>query len=147
MKRKALVIVLVAVVVVSVATYIIGLQRELSELQSLIDDAKKVRITDFSSEYGWMYMGGMTGFIDFNISISNTGVNDVEGLTLEVRTVDNAHNSTRRLDVIRAGETVELQDGFVYGYPSGMGDSYMATLKLGGIVLDVQYLPAKITSQ
>jgi hypothetical protein len=136
LKIKVLAIILVAVVALSIGVWFFY-------SQTIQIYEPEVVITEFSSPYGWRYMGGMTGFIDFNITISNTGNSDVEGLTLEIVILNdngNPHNSTRRLDVLRSGETTEIQDGFIFGYESGFGRSYVATLKLGEIVLDERFL-------
>ncbi len=72
-KRKPSSIILTIVIVVSVATLLVyhisELQGRLNELQKLIDDGYKVKITKFSSKNGWMCMGGMTGFIDLNVTL------------------------------------------------------------------------------
>lgn len=119
------------------------LKQQLDLLQKLVNFEPEVLITNFSSPYGWQYMGGTKGFIQFNIAISNTGISDVEGLTLEIKRLnvdEDPLNITKKLDILHAGETIEIQASFVYDYGSGFRLSYVATLKLGEMILDVQYL-------
>jgi FtsZ-binding cell division protein ZapB len=119
------------------------LKQQLDLLQKRVNFEPEVLITNFSSPYGWQYMGGMTGFIQFNIAISNTGISDVEGLTLEIKRLnvdEDPLNITRKLAILHAGETTEIGADFVYSYELGFRLSYVATLKLGEMVLDVQYL-------
>ena len=148
MERKTLSIFLITVVVLSVATllahnHISELQEQLNELQKPIDDARKVMITEFSSPTGWWNPVGVAIAVNFNVTILNTGINDVEGIVLEIKT----HNfdedpltRTRAIGMLHAGETTIIQDTITIGMQSYLDEyynsSFVATLKLGNIVLD-----------
>ena len=148
MERKTLSIFLITVVVLSVATllahnHISELQEQLNELQKPIDDARKVMITEFSSPTGWWNPVGVAIAVNFNVTILNTGINDVEGIVLEIKT----HNfdedpltRTRAIGILHAGETTIIQDTITIGMQSYLDEyynsSFVATLKLGNIVLD-----------
>jgi hypothetical protein len=117
------------------------LRTQVYYLQKLIAKELVVEITEFSSPTGWMPLGGMTGFIELDLEISNSGILDVDGLTLEMKMLgyEDFKNRTINLDVLHVGETTEIKDWFIYGWEEGIGHSYEATLKLGEVVLDVQY--------
>lgn len=146
-KRIALAIILITVLVVSVATLLIHnhiseLQEQLSELQKPIDDARKVMITEFSSPTGWWNPVGITIAVNFNITILNTGINDVEGIVLEIKTLnfdENPLTRTRAIGILNAGERTIIQDTIIIGMQSYLDEyynsSFVATLKLGKVVL------------
>jgi hypothetical protein len=126
------------------------LQKQLGLLQKRIDYEPEVLIENFSSPYGWQNVVGMTIAITFNVTIRNTGISDIEGLTVEIKRFkvdEDPYNLTRKLDILHAGETTEFQDSFIVGwnlYFSNFHDrSLVATLKLGEVVLDVRYLLPK----
>jgi hypothetical protein len=148
-KKIAASAVIIVIVAASIAAWLINIQLSELQRQKKIEDAQKVCITRLSSPTGWMCMGGMLGFIELNVTISNTGVSDVERLMLEMKMLgrdkDPYHagfptNSTIKLDILHAGETTEIQHYFRYGWEEGIGCSYSATLKLDEIVLDIRYL-------
>ena len=148
MKRKALAIILIIVVVLSVATLLVHnhiskLQEQLNELQKPIDDARKVMITEFSSPTGWWNPVGVAIAVNFNVTILNTGINDVEGIVLEIKTHnfdEDTLTRTRAIGMLHAGETTIIQDTITIGMQSYLDEyynsSFVATLKLGNIVLD-----------
>lgn len=118
-----------------------GLQEQLNELQKKIDNAAKVMITEFSSG-GWFNPVGVAMSADFNVTVSNTGIDDVEGLTLEIKRLnfdEDPYNITRKLDILHAGETTEIRDFIIISmdlyFDSFYHSSFVATLKLGGLVL------------
>lgn len=123
------------------------LQEQLDLLQKWIDDAPEVLITEFSSQYGWWNPVGVAVAVIFNITISNTGISDVEGLTLEVTRLnfdEDPYNITRKLGILHAGETTEIQDDIVISMDLYFAEfhnrSFVATLKLGEVVLYVRHL-------
>jgi hypothetical protein len=147
MNRTVLAIFLITVIAVSVAIFLIyhisGLQRQLYELQKPIDDARKLEITEFSSLSGWWNPVGVTMAVDFNITIFNTGVEDVDGAVLEINSLNftgDPLNRTRALGIVHAGETIEIRESFFIGLQSYIDEfynsSFVAALKLGNIVLD-----------
>jgi hypothetical protein len=148
MERKTLSIFLITVVVLSVATllahnHISELQEQLNELQKPIDDARKVMITEFSSPTGWWNPVGVAIAVNFNVTILNTGINDVEGIVLEIKTLnfdEDTLTRTRAIGMLHAGETTIIQDTITIGMQSYLDEyynsSFVATLKLGNIVLD-----------
>jgi uncharacterized protein YlxW (UPF0749 family) len=142
MKRTALAIVLITVSVLSIVTWFVHsqiselqaqnselhdqnrdlqdkndeLQEQLNELQKQIDDARNVMITEFSSLHGWWNLVGVTMAVELDITILNTGINDVEGLTLEIKRSnfdEDPFNRTRTLGILHAGETIEIQESIV----------------------------------
>jgi len=147
MKRKALAIILI-VIVVSIAALLVHnhiseLQRQLNELQKPIDNARKLKITEFWSPMGWWNPVGVTMAVDFNITIFNTGIEDVEGVVLEIKTVNYTEDPlirTRAIGIIDAGETIEIRESIFIGLQSYLDEfynsSFVATLKLGNVVLD-----------
>jgi hypothetical protein len=148
-KKIAASAVIIVIVAASIADWLINNQLSELQRQKKIEDAQKVCITRLSSPTGWMCMGGMLGFIELNVTISNTGVSDVERLMLEMKMLGRDKdpyyagfptNSTIKLDILHAGETTEIQHYFRYGWEEGIGCSYSATLKLDEIVLDIRYL-------
>jgi FtsZ-binding cell division protein ZapB len=127
------------------------LQEQLDLLQKRIDFSPEVLITEFSSAYGWLNLVGVAISIDLKITISNIGISDVEGLTLEIKRLnvdDDPHNVTIRLGILHAGETTE----FLYCYDLDWNvyvsefhnRSLEAALKLGEVVLDARhFLPSQ----
>jgi len=118
------------------------LQEHLNELHKQIDNAEKVMITEFSSPTGWRNPVGVAMDVVFNITITNTGTNDVEGLTLEIKRLnfeEDPFNITRKLDIIHAGETTELQEFIIISmdryFSEFYSSNFVATLKLGELAL------------
>jgi FtsZ-binding cell division protein ZapB len=180
MKRTALAIVLITVIVLSIATWFVHsqiselqnqisdlqaqnselrdqnrdlqdkndeLQEQLNELQKQIDDARNVMITGFSSLRGWWNPVGVAMVVDLDITILNTGINDVEGVTLEIKRSDfdeDPFNRTRTFGILHAGETIEIQESIVVSmdryFDEFYNSAFVATLKLGEVVLDVRTL-------
>jgi FtsZ-binding cell division protein ZapB len=118
------------------------LQEQLNELHKQIDDAEKVMITEFSSPTGWRNPVGVAMDVIFNITIMNTGTNDVEGLTLEIKRLnfdEDPFNITRKLDILHVGETTEIQEFIIISmdryFSEFYSSSFVATLKLGELAL------------
>jgi hypothetical protein len=106
-----------------------------------------VLITEFSSKDGWWNPVGVTLALDLNVTIANTGISDVEGLTLEIKRLnvdEDPYNITRKLDILHAEETTEIYDhiftGIDFFAAEFLNRSFVATLKLGDVVLDVRHL-------
>jgi uncharacterized protein YlxW (UPF0749 family) len=123
------------------------LQQQLDLLQKRINFEPEVQITKFSSQAGWMNVVGMTIAIGIDITISNIGISDIEGLTLEVKRLrvdEDPYNVTKKLDVLQAKEKTEIPVGLVEGWNTYFDEFHSrtleATLKLGDVVLDVRYL-------
>ena len=123
------------------------LQEQLTELQKQIDDAEKAMITEFSSPTGWRNPAGVAMDVIFNITIVNTGPSDIEGLTLEIKRLnfdEDPFNITRNLDILYAGETIEIQEFIIISMDIYFAEfyysSFVATLKLGELVLNMRTL-------
>jgi phosphate/sulfate permease len=119
------------------------LQQQLDLLQKRVNFEPEVEISKFSAPEGWQYIGGTTKMLDCIIVISNTGLIDLEGLTLEVQRRDleeEPKKVTYELNVFPAGETIEIQYTSTSNYDLGFDFSYVATLKFGEVVLDAKYL-------
>jgi len=126
------------------------LQEQLDLLQKRVDFSPDVIITKFSSKDGWWNPVGVTLALDLNITIENTGISDIDGLTLEIkrRSLDeDPYNITKRLDILYAGESAEIYDSIFTGIQFFAAEfrnrSFVATLKLGDVVLDEKYLLPK----
>jgi hypothetical protein len=133
-KRKILVIVTVTVIAILVASFFVytqinALQNQISELQtqnSELQDqntdlqnklylARYVRITDFKWFGGINHVAGGTLAFPVEVTVENTGVNDVSGLTLTVKvvyvgneTMAAWHPYVEQIEVIHAGEVLKL---------------------------------------
>jgi hypothetical protein len=121
-KRKALAIVLVAIIALALASWFVhsqfsALQNQISELQAQNKDlqeqldARKVMITEFSSR-GWWNPVGVTMAVDFKIKILNTGTSDVEGATLGIKRFgfdSDPFNITKTLGILLAGKQLRLK--------------------------------------
>jgi cell division protein FtsB len=169
-KMKILVISLITVLCVSIAGWFVtnsDLQQQITELQEQNRDLQEendelleqldllqkrldfnasVLITKFSSIYGWSNVVGMTIAMNFNVSVQNFGISDIEGLIVEVKRYgfgEDPSNQTIKLDVLYAGETIEFLSSFVLGWDSYFdnfhGQALTATLKLGEAILDVKH--------
>jgi len=127
------------------------LQEQLDLLQKRVDFSPYVQITQFSSKEGWWNPVGVTVALDFNVTIVNTGMSDIEGLTLEIRRLnvdEDPYNITRRLDILPAREKTEIYDhmflGMTFYFDEFINRSLVATLRLGDVVLDVRhFLPGQ----
>jgi FtsZ-binding cell division protein ZapB len=120
-----------------------GLQQQLDLQQKWLDYQPQVRITEFSGG-GWWNPVGVTLALDFTIKIYNSGISDVEGLTLEIKRYgfdEDPFAFTKKLDIL-AGNTTEIHHSIYMGlsdYDEYQNNAFVATLKLGDAVLDVGY--------
>ena len=138
MKRTALAIVLITVVVVSVVTLLI--HNHISELEKHIQIAKSVRIVDFSSP-GWWNPVGVWVMADFNVTIMNSCIYDAEQVIVEIRGLDfeeDPSNVTRSIGTLHAGEILSIQDTLNFGFNEFAEGSQclVATLKVGNDTVD-----------
>ena len=86
-----------------------GLQQQLDLQQKWLDYQPQVRITEFSGG-GWWNPVGVTLALDFTIKIYNSGISDVEGLTLDIKRYgfdEDPFAFTKKLDII-AGNITEI---------------------------------------
>jgi hypothetical protein len=158
LRTKILAIILVAVIALSLATWLVHnqiseLQAQNSELRNQLNHVNRVNITDFSSG-GWTNPVGVAMEIGFHVAILNTGINDVGGVTLEIKRLDldvDPFNITRTVGILHAGETTEIGELYIVisikQYADEFRDSeFVATLKLGDAILDVSS-PLQITER
>jgi hypothetical protein len=140
-KRKALAIFLVATIALSIAAWVI--YNQISELQNLI---KNVKIAEFEWESGFNPIVGLTLGNRVNVTVQNSGSDDISGLTLAVKLVYNgteletSKGFTEQIDTLRAGESLEIS-GWIYYYLSNWGlngAECISTLMWGKVVLDEQ---------
>ena len=140
LKIKVLAIILVAVVALSIGVWFFY-------SQTIQIYEPEVVITEFFSLGGWRNPVGVTLEVVFNVTVENTGISDIDGLTLEIKRLnleEDAYNITKRLDILHAGETTEIQDSIITGIDHYAAEflnrSFVATLKLGEVVLDERHL-------
>ena len=152
MKRKALALVLIIVIALTVASWLVyskiaelesqnrELQEQLKELQEQIES---VKITEFEWESGFNYLGALTLVNVANVTVQNSGAKNISGVTLTVRLVYNgselgySKGFTEKIAALHAGESLEIS-GWVR---SGLGNrpngtECISTLMWGKVVLD-----------
>ena len=157
-KKIATSAILIAIIAASIATWFVHtqiseLQAQNSELRNQLNQVNRVNITDFSSN-GWMNPVGVGIEIDFHVVILNTGINDVGGVTLEIKRLDldvDPFNITRTLGILHAGETTEIGQLYIVISIKQYADEFrysefVATLKLGDAILNVSS-PLQITER
>jgi regulator of replication initiation timing len=118
------------------------LKKQLNDLQNQTYRGLNVEITAFEWIGGYHHLGQVNLFQNFKVTIENMGNNNVSGLTLSVKLLSVGTNAkigeyTKQIDIIRAGQIVEIS-GFV-----SVGDigSYahtavgVITLTLGDVLL------------
>ena len=118
------------------------LQNQLIGRENMIDSAHNVKITKFKWVGPYMNVVGVTVIQDFNVTITNTGNNTVSGLTLSVEVFSVETNAkfaeqTQQIDVIRAGQIVEISSHIVVGPVGGVtySGTGVITLTLGDVLL------------
>lgn len=124
------------------------LQEQLNETQKLFDAASsRAMIIEFSSPWGWGNPVGVTMAVDFNITILNNGINDIEGLTLEIKRLNfdsDPFNITRTLGILHSGEIVAIREYLYISMDRYFAEfytsSFVTTLRLGDRILDEQTL-------
>jgi Na+-transporting NADH:ubiquinone oxidoreductase subunit NqrC len=144
MKTKIVVIIAVIVVlstIIASTTFVWQVQEQLNELGKQIEIAKSVKITDFSGS--WWNPVGVTVLADSNVTITNTGIYDAEGVIVEVRGFDpeferDSSNFVHTINALRAGETIVFEDTLGYGFNAFAVGSrcLVATLMVGNETVD-----------
>jgi len=136
-----IVILLVLAITFSIASWIIHSQ--MNQAQDLTD---KVRISNFNWRSGIDSAAGWEGIILrnlVNVTIQNSGSNNVSNLTLTVKLVYNGNEVihsegfSKNIDVLPAGESLKISE-YVYSYVSlrPEGAECISTLLQGSTVLD-----------
>lgn len=188
MKRKALAVVLIAIIALALASWFVynqfsalqnqmnklqtqnselqdqnadlqeqigELQDILAELQNKLDVARDVKITGFKWLGGFIPVVGLFLSCPIEVTVGNTGVNNVSGLNLTVRLVYvgtetevAGHPYVAQIDVIHAGETLKFSGDIWAGYGLFSADSAVCVIRLSlaDIVLDEWTRPLKPVS-
>jgi hypothetical protein len=88
---------------------------------------------------------GLTLINRVNVTVQNFGSNDVSGLTVTVELVYNgtelwgSEGFTKQVDVLRAGERLEISDWVYSGLSSrNIGTVCVSTLMKGNAILDLR---------
>jgi hypothetical protein len=161
MKRKTLAIVLITLIALAIITWLV--QNQTNPVKTNV-----VKIETFSLTGIWENIGGLSMTVPFNLTLHNTGINNVSGLNLSVAIFVNdtskieavvLTSSEERLDpdnfTLLAGEVQEVEGWIgttLYALElagaknisiggANSGWSYVATVKLGDEVLDEFRLP------
>jgi hypothetical protein len=122
------------------------LQNILAELQNKLNVARDVKITAFKWLDGsdWPVIGLYLSF-PIEVTIENTGVNNVSGLNLTAKLVYVGSETevagrayVKQIDIIHAGETLKFSGTIWAGWGLFSADSAVCviTLTLGDVVLD-----------
>jgi hypothetical protein len=120
------------------------LQNQLIELENMINITRDVKITDFEWSGGYHSLGQVNLFQNFKVTIQNMGNNNVSGLTLSVKllmavyTKDKIGEYTTQIDIIRAGQIVEIYGDVSVGVIGSYASTAVGvvTLTLGDVPLD-----------
>jgi hypothetical protein len=120
------------------------LQNQLIELENVINITRDVKITDFEWVGGYGSLGQVNLFQNFKVTIQNMGNNNVSGLTLSVKllmavyTKDKIGEYTTQIDIIRAGQIVEIYGDVSVGVIGSYASTAVGvvTLTLGDVPLD-----------
>ena len=153
--RIALTVVLIVIVALAVSTWITYDPNGKLQNQT---DTHDVKITAFSMDKGWENPGGLLLTCWFNITLSNMGFNDVDGLKLWVQMFVNdsevdvvndirgVYDNGSIIDALRAGEVREVRGELMYSLHVGgaidtigghpIGAAYVAKVTLDDVVLD-----------
>jgi uncharacterized protein YlxW (UPF0749 family) len=104
-----------------------------------------VRIIDSEFVSGFNPFVGLTLINRVNVTVQNFGSNDVSGLTVTVELVYNgtelwgSEGFTKQVDVLRAGERLEISDWVYSGLSSrNIGTVCVSTLMKGNAILDLR---------
>jgi hypothetical protein len=147
MKRTALALILIIVIVLSVASWLVYYQ--ISEPQNQ-NNTPKAKITAFTADMSWRGpVVGVTMDITFNVTVQNIGTNDINGtnITVERITADNDSSICsyyiENLTVLHPGETCQIK-AFIFTDVSHFyevtSSNFLACLKGNGTVLDERKL-------
>ncbi|MCL5876629.1 MAG: hypothetical protein M1540_02315 [Candidatus Bathyarchaeota archaeon] len=108
------------------------------------NDVYQVKIANFSSRNGWFCPGGVAMTVDFDVTIQNSGAQNVTNLTLLIKRtgVSNDNETLRSIQTLNvtSGGTVHTYDFVgtdVRQYCKEFYNStFTATISLNGVVLD-----------
>ena len=156
--RIALTVVLIVIVALAVSTWITYDPNGKLQNQT---DTHDVKITAFSMDKGWENPGGLLLTCWFNITLSNIGLDDFDGLKLRVQMFVNdskvdvlndihgVYDNGSIIDALRAGEVREVKGELMYSLHVGgaietigghpIGATYVAKVMLDGVVWDERW--------
>jgi uncharacterized protein YlxW (UPF0749 family) len=114
------------------------LLNQLIELENMIDIARDVKITDFEWIGGYHSLGQVNLYQGYRVTIQNKGNNTVSGLTLSVELLYGVGEDTTQINVIRAGQIVEIYRGVSVGTVGSYAHTAVGVIKLtlGDVLLD-----------
>ena len=119
------------------------LQNQLIELENMINITRDIKITNFEWLGGYHHLGQVNLFQNFKVTIENTGDNNVSGLTLSVKLLPVGTNAeideyTKQIDIIRAGQIVEISGIVSVGEIRSYAHTAVGviTLTLSDVLLD-----------
>lgn len=155
-KRKALAIVLIAIVALSLATWFIysqirELQNQIDELQAHHRNVDVARIVTVSNNTQWGNPVGMAMESWFTVTVRNDGSNTIEGLTLNL-TISGVSDeiydwwTSAPIGTIQSGKTSEAQISIILlnnGYENidnVVGHNAVIQLILNDKILDTSTL-------
>ena len=122
------------------------LQEQIDELQKIIN-TPKAKFVDFSSPTGWFNPVGVTMAIRFDVTIVNVGLNDIEGVIVEIswnNSEGDTFNRTRNLDTLESGEIVEFHEDLIISMDTYFAEFYhtnfIATISSDDTILDESIL-------
>jgi len=132
MKRKAVTLILITVITLSVVVWVVFSQIS----------APNVKITAFNWIRGFIPYAGLTFINEVKVTVENHGINEISGITLTVKLlnngteIDNYSAFVTQIETLNAGESREISGNIFWGLLSTKVTHRVCTLKLGDIVLD-----------
>ena len=109
----------------------------------MINITRDIKITDFEWLGGYHSLGQVNLFQNFKVTIKNMGNNNVSGLTLSVKLLPVGTNAeideyTKQIDIIRAGQIVEISGIVSVGVVGSYAHTAVGviTLTLSDVLLD-----------
>jgi hypothetical protein len=132
MKRRTLAIVLITVIALPIVACIAYYQI----------NAPNVKITAFNWIRGFNPYAGLTFINEVKVTVENHGINEISGITLTVKLlnngteIDNYIAFVTQIETLHAGESREISGNIFWGLLSTKVTHRVCTLKLGDIVLD-----------
>ena len=160
MKRKALAIILITVIALSIAAWVIynqisnlqsqisGLQAQNDELQDQIEEQLSgnytrvnIRITAVDVGEDWHPMVGMVMLTYVNVTVRNNDAYAVRGLTVAAKWISPTGQvsetpSDAYIDLLQAGESREIETHLLWALDPVGNSTCVFTVKLNGFVLD-----------
>ena len=152
MKTRIMVAIVLTIIVGAVvvsATFVWQAQEQLNWLRRQSEIADSVKIVDFSSP-GWWNPVGVTVMADFNVTITNAGTYNAEGLVVVVEGLDfqgTPNNVTGIIESLPAGENVTVQGTLYFGFNAFAegSQSLIASLWASGKVVDTYIIDLRQT--